>query len=171
MKDKLKIVRASIVDVDTEIIVNAANKTLLGGGGVDGVIHRAAGPDLKKFCKTLGGCETGNAKLTPAFDLPYKGIIHAVGPVWKSGNNGEGELLKRAYEASLYLAAKHSFKSIAFPAISTGAYSFPLQEAIQIAVDTVWHSLLNYASIESVVFACIDRKTEAVFEDAISNIL
>ena len=165
--ETLKIYRGSILDADTDVIVNAANKTLLGGGGVDGVIHRAAGPDLKKYCATLQGCEPGDAKLSPAFDLPYKAIIHAVGPIWKGGNNNEAETLASAYSKSIEIASEIEAASVAFPALSTGAYSYPVEAAAKVAVSAVSKKLLDHKNINIVCFVCIDRKTESAFRNAI----
>src|SRR5215472_9606334 len=155
---KIEIVRGDITTLDVDAIVNAANSTLLGGGGVDGAIHRAAGPDLLSECRTLGGCETGSAKITGGYCLPAKHVIHAVGPVWRGGHAGEEELLASCYRTALDLAAAHRLASIAFPAISTGVYAFPADRAARIAVGTVAAELgAAERGISHVVFCCFAR--------------
>lgn len=157
MRGRLSAVQADIVSLAVDAIVNAANTTLLGGGGVDGAIHRAAGPQLLAECRTLGGCPTGEARITHGYRLPAKRVIHTVGPVWRGGDRGEAELLARCYRASLALARDHGVKTIAFPAISCGAYGYPENEAVKIAVRECAAFLAATPSLNKVVFACFDR--------------
>lgn len=159
MRDKLEAIQANIVTLKVDAIVNAANTTLLGGGGVDGAIHRAAGPDLKTECRALGGCPAGQAKITLAYRLPAKHVIHTVGPVWDGGGRGEPELLASCYRASFKLALEHNLKTLAFPAISCGVYGYPLEQAVVIAVRESAEFVAQHALIEKVIFACFDRAT------------
>ena len=150
---KIAIVRGDITKLDVDAIVNAANSTLLGGGGVDGAIHRAAGPDLLAECRTLGGCPPGHAKLTRGYNLPARFVIHTVGPVWTGGKHGEAEVLANCYRNSLRLALENKIKTIAFPAISCGAYGYPIPEAAEIAVKTTREFLAANDKIDQVIFA------------------
>jgi O-acetyl-ADP-ribose deacetylase (regulator of RNase III) len=149
---KLEIHRGDITKLDVDAIVNAANTTLLGGGGVDGAIHRAAGPDLLMECLTLGGCRPGEAKITRAYRLPAQFVIHTVGPVWRGGTHGEAETLANCYRNSLQVAVENGIKTVAFPAISCGAYGYPVQAAAQIALKTTRESLANEERIDKVIF-------------------
>ena len=162
-RERMKILRGDITRLAVDAIVNAANTSLLGGGGVDGAIHRAAGPGLLAECRALGGCPTGEARITRGHGLPARWVIHTVGPVWRGGERGERELLARCYRNSLALAARHAIETIAFPAISTGAYGFPPDEACRIALGEVERALEEHASIREVIFVCFDRLTEASY--------
>jgi O-acetyl-ADP-ribose deacetylase (regulator of RNase III) len=154
MKSKIEVVKADITALKVDAIVNAANSSLLGGGGVDGAIHRAAGPGLLQECRLLGGCETGQAKITSGHRLPAKYVIHTVGPVWNGGTGGEADLLASCYSSSLDLAVRHEIKTIAFPAISCGIYGYPVEEAARIAVKETLRFLAENDSIERVIFTC-----------------
>jgi O-acetyl-ADP-ribose deacetylase (regulator of RNase III) len=154
LNSRISIVEGDITRQTVDAIVNAANTTLLGGGGVDGAIHRAAGPRLLEECRALGGCPTGQAKITKGYDLPAEWVIHTVGPVWRDGSRGEDELLASCYRNSLELAASHAIKSVAFPSISTGAYRFPLDRATRIALTETKQFLGRNTSIERVLFVC-----------------
>jgi len=169
MKDRIEILRMGITDAEVDVIVNAANKSLLGGGGVDGVIHRAAGTGLLEECRLLDGCETGNVKITGAHQLPHRHIIHAVGPVWRGGSNGEAQALNSCYTKSLELACAHGCNSIAFPAISTGAYSYPKEEAAKIAVESICAYQERNEMPERVVLCCIDKQSLALHERALNK--
>ncbi|WP_337866209.1 O-acetyl-ADP-ribose deacetylase [Ignavibacterium sp.] len=168
MKSKIELHKGDITKLKVDAIVNAANTSLLGGGGVDGAIHRAAGPELLEFNRKLGGCRTGEAKLSPGFKLPAKFIIHTVGPVWQGGANNEDELLANCYRNSLKLAVENQIKTIAFPAISTGVYSFPLERATKIAVTEVKKFLEKNDSIEKVIFVCFDDRTYGTYEKVLN---
>jgi len=153
-EDRIEIVQGDITKLQVDAIVNAANKSLLGGGGVDGAIHRAAGPELLEECRTLGGCETGQARITGGYRLPAKKVIHTVGPVWHGGDRGEDELLASCYRQSLALAKKHKLATVAFPSISTGAYRFPLARACRIALKETRAFLAGQDVVEKVYFVC-----------------
>ncbi|MFC6673482.1 O-acetyl-ADP-ribose deacetylase [Marinobacterium aestuariivivens] len=152
--ERLEVVEGDITRLDVDAIVNAANQSLLGGGGVDGAIHRAAGPELLAECRTLGGCATGEAKLTQGYRLPARWVIHTVGPVWHGGGSGERELLVSCYRHAMELAREHGMKSLAFPAISCGVYGYPLKEAVRIAVATVREELEGMEDPPRVLFCC-----------------
>lgn len=168
----IKAVRGDITKInDVDAIVNAANRTLLGGGGVDGAIHRAAGRKLLEECRTLNGCDTGDAKLTGAYDLPCIHVIHTVGPVWHGGDYGEAELLASCYRRSLQVAAEHGIRRIAFPSISTGVYHYPVREAARIAVETVSEFIVEHPEAFDVVeWVLFDDNTMQVYEQAIAAV-
>lgn len=163
-KHRIEVIKADITKLNVDAIVNAANRTLLGGGGVDGAIHRAAGAELYLECKSLNGCETGKAKITKGYNLSAKFVIHAVGPVWHGGSNREPELLASCYQSSLDLANEYKLKTIAFPNISTGIYGFPKQLAADIAVNAVRQYLLNNFFPEKVFFCCFDNENFEIYK-------
>jgi O-acetyl-ADP-ribose deacetylase (regulator of RNase III) len=165
--DRLEVIQGDITQQHVDSIVNAANNSLLGGGGVDGAIHKAAGPGLLAECMELNGCATGEAKITGGYDLPAKWVIHTVGPVWRGGNQGEDDLLARCYHNSLTLAAREGLKTIAFPSISTGAYGFPVERAAQIAVREIKRFLERVPSIERVTIVCFGQKAYDAYTSAL----
>lgn len=165
---KLRAIRADITTLDVAAIVNAANASLLGGSGVDGAIHHAAGPQLLAECRTLGGCPTGEARITAGYRLPARHVIHTAGPVWQDGNHGEAELLAACYRNCLRLAQAHGLTSIAFPAISTGVYRFPPQQAARIALASVREALSACPAVQEVVFCCFSSRDLAFYEELLS---
>src|SRR5256885_1484964 len=156
MRSRISVVEGDITKQTVDAIVNAANTSLLGGGGVDGAIHRAAGPALLEECRTLGGCPTGDAKITQGYNLPARHVIHTVGPIWHGGVRGEDDLLARCYRSCFALAGQRGLRSIAFPSISTGAYSFPIRRASRIALREIKAALEKYAALEKVVVVCFE---------------
>jgi O-acetyl-ADP-ribose deacetylase (regulator of RNase III) len=161
---RLRALQANIVTLSVNAIVNAANSSLLGGGGVDGAIHRAAGPQLLEECRRLGGCKVGEAKLTKGYKLPARFIIHTVGPVWRGGKNGEPELLASCYRNSIAIAVKHEMKSIAFPSISTGVYGYPIEPAARVAVETACDVVRKSSMIEEIIFCCFSPSDLDVYK-------
>ncbi|MEQ9063085.1 MAG: O-acetyl-ADP-ribose deacetylase [Vicingaceae bacterium] len=166
---KIEVITGDITEMAVDVIVNAANTSLLGGGGVDGSIHQAAGPELLKACQELNGCQTGKAKITPGFNLKARFVIHAVGPVWRGGNSGESELLKSAYRYSLQLAVDHSAKTIAFPNIGTGIYRFPREEAALIAIQAAQNFEHN-TKLKRLVFVCFEEDNFRIYNKILGSV-
>jgi O-acetyl-ADP-ribose deacetylase len=165
MKVNIELIQGDITKLQVDAIVNAANTSLLGGGGVDGAIHRAAGPELLKECSLLQGCPTGEAKITKGYRLPARYVIHTAGPIWRGGNADEEELLASCYKRSLHLAIQHGIKSIAFPNISTGVYHFPKEKAASIAVKTVKEFSESDSNLERVIFICFDEENYRIYQE------
>ncbi len=170
MSARIEIVNGDITKLKVDAIVNAANSSLLGGGGVDGAIHRAAGPELLEECRRLNGCPTGQAKITRGYRLPARHVIHTVGPVWYGGTRGEAELLRSCYRSSLALAVEHGIKSIAFPAISCGVYGYPVQQASRIAVDETLRFVAEHPEIEQVIFTCFGNDVYEAYTRAYAGL-
>lgn len=170
MQNKITVIQGDITKLEVDAIVNAANESLLGGGGVDGAIHRAAGPKLLAECRKLNGCNTGDAKITKGYNLPAKWVIHTVGPVWQGGNYNEDELLASCYRRSLVIAKEYEIKAVAFPAISTGVYRFPVERAAKIAVSEVQRCLASDDSITEVILVCFSQDSYNCYLDAVKQI-
>ena len=169
--NRFEIITADITTIKVQAVVNAANNTLLGGGGVDGAIHRAAGPALLEECRGLGGCPTGQARLTGGYRLPAEYVIHTVGPIWQGGETGEEQLLRQCYLSCLELAVQQGIKTIAFPSISTGAYHFPVNRAAEIAIAAIMGFLKFDSTLEKVLFVCHDERTAIVYPVALDQYL
>jgi len=170
MKSRISVQKTDITKLHVEAIVNAANTSLLGGGGVDGAIHRSAGPELLKECRTLGGCKTGEAKITKGYKLPAKWVIHTVGPIWRGGGNHEHLLLASCYRFCFDLASKFGIKSLAFPAISCGVYGFPINEAVEIALRETCAALRSNESIQTVIFACFGDDVFSAYKSCFNRL-
>jgi len=169
MEKQLKAIKGDITQIYVDAIVNAANRSLLGGGGVDGAIHRAAGPELLDECKKLNGCETGDAKITKGYNLPARYVIHTVGPVWNGGKYKEEKLLASSYQRSLEVALQNHVESIAFPNISTGVYGFPKEKAAEIAIETTQNFISLHNQLKEVLFVCFDDENLKLYSDLLST--
>jgi O-acetyl-ADP-ribose deacetylase len=170
MMARLEVVEGDITKLNVDGIVNAANESLLGGGGVDGAIHLAAGPGLLEECRAIGGCPTGQARLTGGHDLPARYVLHTVGPIWSGGNHGEPELLASCYRECLTLAARNQIHSIAFPAISTGIYGYPVEPAARIALATIQEAIVRMPEIEEIVFCCFSGEVAGLYRTLLDGV-
>ena len=166
---KIELYEGDITGLKIDAIVNAANNSLLGGGGVDGAIHAAAGPELLAECRTLNGCKTGKAKISKGYKLPAQYVLHTVGPIWRGGNNNEAELLASCYQECFRLAQQHQLKTIAFPAISTGVYGYPKEEAAKIAIREIRAALIKNPQIEKIILVCFNPQTRAAYENSLKK--
>ena len=170
MNSRISVQKVDITKLRVDAIVNAANSSLLGGGGVDGAIHRSAGPELLEECRTLGGCKTGEAKITKGYRLPAKWIIHTVGPIWRGGGNQEHLLLAKCYQSSFALASKSGIRSLAFPAISCGVYGFPIEEAVEIACRETEAALRSNEDFQTVIFACFGDEVFSAYKSRLDRL-